>query len=229
MTGPDCEKWRESIHEEWTALVDQGVFTIVPREQVKGQCIITSRWVFKIKSDGRYKSRCVGRGFQQWNTSIDSNFAPVARLGTVRLLLALSAIFRLDIWQSDVVCAFLNSKLGADESVYMELPECYADKFPGSVARINKAIYGLKNSPRLWNRTLDEALGEIGFKPSEIDPCLYILEEQVPIKNDQSADQGAANGPSDAGMLTETEKCYLCCYVDDLIYRLLLTLVILGI
>ena len=224
LTGEDSEKWKESIQEEWNSLIDQGVFTLVPREDTRGKCVITSRWVFKIKSDGRYKSRCVGRGFQQWNTSIDANFAPVARLGTVRLLLALSAIFHLDLWQQDVICAFLNSKIGADEAVYMELPECYADKFPGMVVKLNKAIYGLKQSPRLWNRTLDEFLGGIGFKPSPIDPCLYILEEQVPCSKDANCDSRCLRGNASskkgnlgADKLTETARVYLCVYVDDIL------------
>ena len=136
-----------------------------------------SKWVFKIKSDGTYKSRCVGRGFQQWNTTIDSAFAPVARLGTARLLLALAAIFGLDLWQQDVVCAFLNAKLGGNESIYMEIPECYSAQFPDQVLKLNKAIYGLKSAPRLWNQTLDAFFGEMGFESSSVDPCLYVLRK----------------------------------------------------
>ena len=118
----------------------------MPREETRGKCVISSKWVFKIKSDNTYKSRCVGRGFQQWNTSIDSAFSPVARLGTVRLMLALSTIYGLDLWQQDVVCAFLNAKLGAEDTVYMEVPECYSQQFPGQVLKLNKAIYGLKST-----------------------------------------------------------------------------------
>ena len=81
----------------------------------RGKCVISSRWVFKIKADGTYKTRCVGRGFQQWKTEVDNNFAPVARLGTVRCLMALAAIYDLDLWQQDVVCAFLNAKLGPED------------------------------------------------------------------------------------------------------------------
>jgi hypothetical protein len=122
LNGPDTELWKQSNDKEWNALVDQGVFSLVPRSETRGQCVISSKWVFKIKSDNTYKSRCVGRGFQQWNTSIDSAFSPVARRGTVRLMLALATIHGLDLWQQDVVCAFLNAKLGAEETVYMEAP-----------------------------------------------------------------------------------------------------------
>ena len=179
LQGPDKEKWAKAIDDEWNSLVDEGVFTIVDRDKVARQNIITSKWVFKIKSDGRYKARCVGRGFQQWNSTIDSNFAPVARLGTARVLFALAAMFDLDLWQQDVVTAFLNARLGAGQEIYMELPDCYADQFQGKVLKLNKAIYGLKNSPRLWNRTFDEFLGELGFEPTAQDACLYVLREKV--------------------------------------------------
>ena len=179
LSGKDAELWKQSIDKEWNALVDQGVFSLVPREDTRGKCVISSKWVFKIKSDNTYKSRCVGRGFQQWNTSIDSAFSPVARLGTVRLMLALSTIYGLDLWQQDVVCAFLNAKLGAEDTVYMEVPECYSQQFPGQVLKLNKAIYGLKSSPRLWNKTLDAFFGEMDFKPSAVDPCLYIHHRMI--------------------------------------------------
>ena len=177
LTGPDAGLWKASIDKEWHALVDQGVFTLVPREHTRGKCVITSRWVFKIKSDGTYKSRCVGRGFQQWNSTIDSAYAPVARLGTVRVLLALAAVYGLDLWQLDIVTAFLNAHLGPEDAVFMELPECYAQQFPNMVLSLNKAIYGLKQSPRLWNRTLTDFFDELGFKSSKVDPCLFILRQ----------------------------------------------------
>mgnify|MGYP003336793424 CR=1 FL=1 len=101
LSGEDAELWKESISKEWNALIDQGVFSLVPEESTRGKCVISSRWVFKIKADGTYKARCVGRGFQQWNTEVDNNFAPVARLGTVRCLMALAAIYNLDLWQQD--------------------------------------------------------------------------------------------------------------------------------
>ena len=87
-------------------------------------------------------------------------------------MLALATIYGLDLWQQDVVCAFLNAKLGAEETVYMEVPECYSEQFPDQVLKLNKAIYGLKSSPRLWNKTLDAFFAEMDFKPSAVDACL---------------------------------------------------------
>ena len=177
LKGPAAEKWRGAIDEEWNSLVDEGVFTVVPREDVEGQCVISSKWVFKIKGDGRHKARCVGRGFQQWNSTIDQTFAPVARLGTARMLLALATVFGHDVWQMDVVTAFLNAVLSQDTPIFMEVPQGYEDRYPGMVLRLNKALYGLKEAPRLWNKTFDKFFSDIGYSPTKVDPCLYIRRE----------------------------------------------------
>ena len=97
LSGQDAELWKQSIDKEWNALVDQDVSSLVPREEARGKCVISSKWVFKIKSDNTYKSSCVGGRFQQWYISIDNAFSPIARLGTVRLMLALSTIYGLDL------------------------------------------------------------------------------------------------------------------------------------
>jgi len=60
----------------------------------------------------------------------------------------------------------------------MELPECYQHEYPGMVVRLNKAIYGLKNSPKLWNKTLVEFFASMGFKQTEIDTCLFIKHKR---------------------------------------------------
>ena len=87
--------------------------------------MIGYRWVYTIKVDAdggtRYKARLVGKGFQQIEgEDYDRTFAPVARLDTFRLLIALAAKFDWDIDQLDVVTAFLNGTLDEKERVYME-------------------------------------------------------------------------------------------------------------
>jgi len=88
---------------------------------------ITSKWIFKRKRkvDGtieRFKARLVIRGFSQKH-GIDyfDTYIPVARIATIRVLIALAAIQRLVIHQMDVETAFLNGEL--EEEVYMKQPE----------------------------------------------------------------------------------------------------------
>ena len=77
------------------------------------------------------------------------------------------------IHQMGVVTTFLNGKL--EEEIYMRQPEGYVK--PGSenlVCRLNKSLYGLKQSPRCWNSVLNSYLLELSFKQSDADPCIYI-------------------------------------------------------
>ena len=72
----------------------------------------------------------------------------------------------------DVTTAFLNGKL--DEEVYMEQPEDFVVKNKEDlVCKLKRSIYGLKQSPRCWNSTLNCHLKEMGFVQSTADPCLY--------------------------------------------------------
>jgi hypothetical protein len=72
----------------------------------------------------------------------------------------------LECDQADVVTAFLNGKLDHDEIIYIRLPD-------GRYARLNKALYGLRRSPRLWYEELTRFLTSISFHPIEADPCVF--------------------------------------------------------
>ena len=89
----------------------------------------------------------------------------------------------------DVSTAFLHGKLTEEvymkltEEVYMKQPEGFVEQGKEHlVCRLNRSIYGLKQSPRCWNHALDSQLKEMGFKQTSGDPCLYInldSEEEV--------------------------------------------------
>jgi Reverse transcriptase (RNA-dependent DNA polymerase) len=98
----------------------------------------------------------------------EETYAPMAKLASVRVVLAQAAADDLDLHQMDVDTAFLYAKLEGEE-LYMELPS-------GQLVRLRKAIYGLKQSPRLWYRTADDALAQIGFRRTTADACVYAAE-----------------------------------------------------
>jgi len=111
------------------------------------------KWVYKtkVKPNGdvsKYKARLVARGFLQKH-GLDYNevFTPVARLKTVRLIVAVASNRNWSLYQLDVKPTFLNGSL--EEEVYITQPPGYAvagqdDK----VYKLNKALYGLKQAPR---------------------------------------------------------------------------------
>lgn len=80
----------------------------------------------------------------------------------------------LVIMQMDVETAFLNGKVKSE--VYVKQPEGYEDG-TNRVLKLDKALYGLRESPRAWYECFDQYLTNLNFKRSINDNCLYILNE----------------------------------------------------
>lgn len=109
-------------------------------------------------------------------------FAPVARFATLRLFLALACEFNLDFHHLDAKTAFLCAEI--DIPIYMYLPEGFneidinlqrnaSEKFTQPVLKLLKAIYGIKQAPRLWNQKFTKRLQELGFHRCEHDHSLW--------------------------------------------------------
>ena len=133
----------------------------------------------KVKHDengsvNRFKARLVAQGYSQVKgVDYDEVFSPVARNTSVRSLLALANAHDLEIHQMDVKTAFLNGSL--DCEIYMSQPEGFVDPDrPNHVCKLKKSIYGLKQSARCWNTTLDEYLKSVGYHKSNADGCIYV-------------------------------------------------------
>jgi len=90
----------------------------------KGKRVISCQWIFKRKEgilgveSTRNKARFVVRGFDQ-EKGIDFNkvFSPVVRHTSIRILLALVALYDLELEQLDVKTAFLHGNL--EEEIYI--------------------------------------------------------------------------------------------------------------
>ena len=129
-----------------------------------------------MKVDGtieKFKARLVIQGFKQ-KSGIDyfDTYAPVARISTIRLLIALASIHNLIIHQMDVKTAFLNGEL--DEEVYMNQPQGFI--MPGNenkVCKLIKSLYGLKQAPKQWHQKFDEVVLSSGYVLNQADKCVY--------------------------------------------------------
>jgi len=172
----DDPAWQAAMKEELRAVERNGTWELVsPRA---GHRPISLKWVYKLKKDEKgdvikHKARLVARGFvQQEGVDYEDVFAPVARIESVRLLLALAAQEGWTVHHMDVKSAFLNGEL--KEEVYVQQPPGFA--IPGEeskVYRLHKALYGLKQAPRAWNAKLDSTLKEMGFKQSKHEAAIY--------------------------------------------------------
>ncbi|GJP51926.1 hypothetical protein CLOM_g11054 [Closterium sp. NIES-68] len=148
-TGPLKAKWKPSTDEEFNSLIENETWDLV--NLPKGRRAIGNKWVFRTKTgaDGeveRYKSRLVAKGFEQKEKEdYKEVFAPVAKTGTLKTLLAIAAVKGWSVKQMDIITAFLNGVVVED--IYMEQPVGYEDG-TGRVCKLKKAIYGLKQAPR---------------------------------------------------------------------------------
>lgn len=136
------------------------------------------KWVYKTMKDSvgkvvKHKARLVAKGFvQRQAVDFDEVFAPVVRLDTVRLILALAAQYGWVVHHLDVKSAFLNGDLEGE--VYVTQPEGYVDKKQShKVLKLLKALYGLRQAPRAWNVRLDRNMKGLGFSKCSQDPTAY--------------------------------------------------------
>ncbi|GJY64333.1 putative pol polyprotein [Tanacetum coccineum] len=146
------------------------------------------KWLFKIKRnvDGsimKYKARLVAKGYvQQPGIDFDEVFAPVARLETIRLLIALTTRKGWKIHHLDVKTGFLHGEL--KEEVYVVQPEGFEK--PGEeekVYKLAKSLYGLRQAPRAWNTKLDNTLKEIGTSLDCINKFKKRMTSQFEMSN----------------------------------------------
>ena len=124
------ESWMKAMKDELNMIEKNDTWELVDRSMDKP--VIGVQWVFKTKLnlDGsvqKKKARLVAKGYSQ-KPGVDYNetFALVARLDTIRTLIALAAQKGWQLYQLDVKSAFLNGIL--EEEVYVDQPEGFVVK-----------------------------------------------------------------------------------------------------
>nr|KAJ0197979.1 hypothetical protein LSAT_V11C700346810 [Lactuca sativa] len=176
MDSRDVHFWKEAIHDEIGSIMHNNTWVLA--DLPPGCKALGCKWILKrkMKVDGtidKYKARLVIQGFRQ-KEGIDffDTYAHVARISTIRLLLALAAIHNLVIHQMDVKTAFLNGDL--DEEIYMKQPEGFV--MPGNehkVCKLKKSLYGLKQAPKQWHQKFDDVVLSNGFALNQADRYVY--------------------------------------------------------
>ena len=124
------EFWLEAMKVEYEALMKNETWDLVPYPNEKN--VIGNKWIYKVKFNlvgdiEKYKARLVAKGFaQKYGVDYEETFAPVAKMPTVRVILALSAAQGWKVFQLDVKSAFLNGDL--DVEIFMTQPEGFIEE-----------------------------------------------------------------------------------------------------
>ncbi|XP_074347279.1 uncharacterized protein LOC141686120 [Apium graveolens] len=192
------ECWINAMNSELEALElnDTWEVTTLPPSKITIGC----KWIYKTKylPDGkieRHKSRLVALGYKQkYGEDYFKTYALVAKMTTVRALLAVAAMEDWITLQMDVSNAFLHGEL--NETIYMKMPQGYFYKGcrinsqsiatlnaenNNLVCRLKKSLYGLKQSPRLWFHKLSQTLLNLGYIQSKSDHSLFVFHTESKI------------------------------------------------
>ena len=101
----------------------------------------------------------------------NDTFSPVARMDSIRLVLAIAAPKRWEIHHMDVKSVFLHGDL--EEEIYMKQLEGFIDD-PSLVCRLRKSLYGLKQAPRAWYSKMNAFLISQNFERCKYDCNVYM-------------------------------------------------------
>ena len=138
-----------------------------------------TKWVYTTKKDDkgqikRFKARLVAQGQHQVkNFDYEETYSPVINFQVIRLLFMLLVVFLG--WQTqqiDIKCAYLYGKM--EELVYIRIPKGYLPKSPDTThLKLNRGLYGLHQSGRIWYQELHTSLCTAGFHVFKSTHCVY--------------------------------------------------------
>jgi hypothetical protein len=147
------------------------VWSLVPCPKQK---VVGTKWVFRNKQDEhgvvtRNKARLMAKGYAQvTGLDFEETFAPVARLESIRILLAYAAHHCFRLFQERFP-QWANQGGGIRGTI----PSFEDDRYPDHVYKLSKALYGLKQAPRAWYECLRDFLISNAFKVGKADPTLF--------------------------------------------------------
>ena len=185
----DWPKWREAMQAELHSLIKRDVFGPVVQTPASIKPV-GNKWVFVRKRNEnndiiRYKARLVAQGFSQRpGIDYEETYSPVMDAITFRFLISLAVSEELDMRLMDVITAYLYGSIDSD--IHMKIPEGF--KLPEAVStkprsmlsiKLQRSLYGLKQSGRMWYNRLSEYLLKEGYVNNPICPCVFIKKSET--------------------------------------------------
>lgn len=185
----DRDDWYNAVELEVTDLQRRGTYELVDVTNLPPNTkVLPSHFVFTLKRDGRKKARLVAGGHKQLHTTISDTSSPTLKTSSLFILLAIGAHYRLDFRIMDIRNAYLWASLPTP--IYLRPPAGYNGIPENKLMKLQKSLYGLQESGRLWYETLRTTLSSLDLQVSKFDPCVFY---------------------------NSSLQVFLGCYVDDLI------------
>ena len=151
--------------------------------------VIKSRWVLRQKGNS-VRARIVAKGYTVEVNDNDDIYASTPIFCVLRLLLTMALTFNWIVRTGDISTAFLHAK-AATEDLFMFPPTEFYNPEDNIVWKLNKAIYGLRSSPKAWQNHLAETLQQLGMQRLTGEPNVF---------------------------KTATGNAFILVYVDDLLF-----------
>ena len=167
--------WEEAMQSEFDGHMKTGTFHMVDRVP-KARKYVSSKWCFDYKTDEegkitKFKARLVARGFTQLrDVDYTHSSSPCPSSASIKLVLAVANEKGIPLRHLDVAQAYIRASL--DEEVNMRLPEGCGEQSKRTV-KLERAIYGLKQSGRKWGYLCADTLIADGFEQCKADPCIF--------------------------------------------------------
>ena len=168
--------WEEAMKLEFGGHIKTGTFSMVDRVP-EGRKPVSSKWCFTYKTDKegkitKLKARLIARGFTQIrDVDYTHSSSPCPSSASVKLILAVANEKGLPLRHFDVAQAYICASL--DEEVYMKFPGSCGEK-SRKTTKLERAIYGLKQSGRQRGHLCADTLIADAFEQSKADPCIFL-------------------------------------------------------
>jgi hypothetical protein len=197
LAQPDREEFIKAMEKELLDHFERRHWDIIPISEVpRGHKPLVMVWSMKRKRDPagniiKHKARlCAHGGMQTYGVNYWETYSPVVAWSTVRTVLTISLILGWHMRSIDFVLAYPQADVKTD--IYMFPPKgCSVfqqGRPPGQRVRLDdkshrlklrKNLYGLKDAGLTWYEHIVKGLKDVGFKQSEVDPCLFTRKRTI--------------------------------------------------
>lgn len=174
------EQWKEAMEDEMNSMIKNQVFETIS-EKYATKKPVGSRWVYTVKYKknneiDKFKARIVAKGYSQiYGVDYLETYCSVVQVMTTRLVLSYAAKENLYMRQFDIKTAFLYGRL--NEEIFMTPPEGFSQ--PNTLWKLQRSLYGLKQSPRMWNEKFSSFMKNSGLEMSKYDNSVFYQMEPL--------------------------------------------------